>query len=384
MAPAESTKDRSNAIKGSASAIAPIEIPNARVASVRRPRARAASPTVAIHAARSVDPPAPASSAYSHATGMPTAAAIRPTSTRAATRSTRTSAPSRTRTAPASTSTRCMPDTAKRCERPLPRKLRSSSGFKSLSPRTSARAMGATSVAKLASMRRRIRARVRSIHASEAAGPMRPCDVQGPARSYDVPQRFGWAGVASRVVPQALRRSQRGHDFDLVAPRQRLGSAIERRAALPADGCAVALKIGELGVPPKRTANQDRGRIDSTAGVAARRLGEDRVGAIAITLVPLHRRAGTRDPDGHRHGHDRDGAHPHPTRANREDEHERGRRRHLPRGPDGKPAGRQRDAREEDNVDRFRRGIHAVSSRPALAEPMPARAQPECRGFFPA
>ena len=63
VAPAESAKDRLKATSGSASAMAPTERPKARVASPRRPRARAASAAVAIQAARSVDPPAPANSA---------------------------------------------------------------------------------------------------------------------------------------------------------------------------------------------------------------------------------------------------------------------------------------------------------------------------------
>ena len=56
VAPAESRNDRSNSTSGSVTAIATSDSPNARVAAVRRPRARARSTAVAIHAARTVAP----------------------------------------------------------------------------------------------------------------------------------------------------------------------------------------------------------------------------------------------------------------------------------------------------------------------------------------
>lgn len=69
------------------------------------------------------------------------------------------------RSSDSTTRTRCIPETASRWDSPLFRNAASSAGSRSASPSTNARAMGAASGAKVASILVRTYARARSIHA---------------------------------------------------------------------------------------------------------------------------------------------------------------------------------------------------------------------------
>jgi hypothetical protein len=168
VASAERTNDTSTATSGSSAHIATMLNASARTASDLRSIAIATSCTDSMNAARTADPLAPAKSAYAHASGSPNNAAMRDGGHRTATNRTRTRTARTSATIDSTTSTRCMPDTARRWESPLVRNARSSSGSTSVSPKTSARASGATFFANDASIPSRAALRARSIHAGGA------------------------------------------------------------------------------------------------------------------------------------------------------------------------------------------------------------------------
>ena len=82
VAAAESANERSNATSGSRSAIPATDSPKARCVSGLRESTCARSAALVIHAARIAEPLPPARSAYTHASGIPSAAATRSGATR--------------------------------------------------------------------------------------------------------------------------------------------------------------------------------------------------------------------------------------------------------------------------------------------------------------
>ena len=177
--------------------------------------------------------------------------------------------------------------------------------------------------------------------------------VERPARANDVPERLGRAGVAARAVPEPLRGRQRGDDLDIVATRQVLGSAVERRAPLPRDRRPLAHQAGEARIPPERTADAHGGRVDATPRATTRWLPEDAVGARSGFRVPVHGCVGASDAEAHRERQDRGGAEPCATVTERDGENQGRRKGHLGRRHRREAPGRERDACDEDKVDRL-------------------------------
>ena len=264
-----------------------------------------------------------------------------------------------------------MPETASRWDSPLARNARSSSAARSLSPRTSARAIGPMSGANVC-----VDAAADPRAHAVDPGEEPPCpahrdDVERPPGADDAAVRLRGAGVAPGRVPQALRRSQGRHDVGLVATRQVVGPAVERRFAAPVDRVAVADEAVEVRVPPQDVPRAHGRRVDPGVRCAVLRQAERGIRPGARRLVERHRVPGADRACDHRR--DCDGHHARPSPAlgpkKREEDERRG------RDGDGrdeeKRSPRERRARKKDDVDRTVHGVDGALQHRAC----PARAR---------
>ena len=185
----------------------------------------------------------------------------------------------------------------------------------------------------------------------EPGSSPRHVHVERAAGAHDAAKRLRRTRIATRRVPQALGRRERGHDVHLVTAGQLLGAAVDRRPARPRAGGTIAGRL-EPPVPPDGAADPDGGRLDPRSGAAPGRQRDNRVRSRSLRLASID--AG---PGPHEAHHDRQGNHPgrrgvRPARAKceRKDQHRAG--RHFP-GRDGRePAGGKANAGEDDPIDR--------------------------------
>ena len=164
VAAAERRNDRSNATRDRGAPSRPSRCRTPAPPTCAGPGRVQARTAVAIQAARTVEPPAPASSAYTQATGMPTAATTRPTSTLAARACRRVSAISRRLERKAEDENEMHAGDREQVRQPADPEgsvvvRRENRSRRARGPGPSAPGSGA----KVASIRRRTRARTRSI-----------------------------------------------------------------------------------------------------------------------------------------------------------------------------------------------------------------------------